>query len=254
VAWIIDREAERSERNKPKLFVMSAVMDKNIVGLTRDKRKDSVIFVDHPDEGYDLSFHREGVGLKTRYASFLFDRDPSPINNDAEAQNEIMEFIIANPVPETLQSFDAEYLSNILFGTAEEADEDLDEESDDPRDRPRGRHEDEPEDEETDDQQDTGEDEEAEQEDQQEEADSESEDQEQDDQDAGEDEEEPDTTPRRRSIREPEERERPRAASSNGRQRERERQPERTSGSGNRPRGTVVQRRPKERSERNYRR
>jgi hypothetical protein len=248
--WVIDREADSANKNRPQIWVVTNLMDKDIMGLTLDRQKKSFLYIEHPEQGYDLSFNREGQGLSTRYTSFQFDRDPSPISRDGRTQDSILEFITEHPLPDLLHWYDADHLDSVMFGTADDhRDEDLDAEEDESPRRPR--HEDEPEEEqdETDEHEGGEQDEErGEEEDEEERGDQEEEETQEaaDEDEQTEDEEDPEVRPRRRLP----EREPARASrADNGRGRER------PGDRGDRPRGTIVARRPgKDRPTKNYNR
>lgn len=128
-AWTLDREED--DDTPPKVYPFSWTMDRDIVTLCIDKRKGSVLPVDNPDIGYDLTFKRSGTGLKTKYYGYAFDRDPSAISDDDSRYQEIMEFITENPIPSVLKYHTYEYLSNALEGGAEESEEEITDEGDD---------------------------------------------------------------------------------------------------------------------------
>lgn len=126
--WIIDRD---DDTPTPKLFTMSWSMDRDIATLCHDKKRGKVLLIDHPDEGYDISFTRTGKGLNTRYIGMAVDREASPIAADEAEQERILEFIQENPIPDLLNFFDADYLEKVIEGGADERDEDLDSEDED---------------------------------------------------------------------------------------------------------------------------
>lgn len=131
LAYIVDRD---NPGDTPMLYAMSWTMDRDITSLCHNKRTGKVLFIDNPDEGYDVTIKRSGQGLKTRYHGIAIDRDPSPLEDDEKAQEALLEFAEETPVPETLQFFPASHLEKVLEGTAEARDEELDEVE-----RPAGR-------------------------------------------------------------------------------------------------------------------
>lgn len=147
--WIIDRG---DEAPMPKLFTMSWSMDRDIASLCHNKRTGKVLLIDHPDEGYDISFTRTGKGLNTRYIGMAVDRESSSIVDDEGDQEKILEYIQENPIPDLLNFYDSDYLGKVIEGGAGERDEELDgaEESGKSRTRSRrgARHEEEKEEEE----------------------------------------------------------------------------------------------------------
>lgn len=120
--WILDRD---DDTQTPKLFTMSWSMDRDIAALCHNKRTGKVLLIDHPDEGYDISFTRTGKGLNTRYIGMAVDRDPSPIA-DEDDQERILEYIQENPIPSLLNFYDAARLEGVVEGGTDERDEDLD--------------------------------------------------------------------------------------------------------------------------------
>jgi hypothetical protein len=143
--WIIDR-ADKTET--PQIWDMSWSQDRDISGLTYFK-SGKVLLIDHPDDGYDVIVKKTGSGLKTKY-SFNIERDSSPISDDEEKQEEILNYIQEHPIPTVLNFFSADHIAKKLEGTTEERDEDLDDDDETPRKRragKRSRDEDEDEDE-----------------------------------------------------------------------------------------------------------
>lgn len=122
LCWMIDREEDRP---KPKVYVMSAPFYKDVNALCYDTRTGSAIFVDNPDEGFDLKIKRTGQGLKTRYLPQI-DHNPSPLADRPKDQDALIAFTEENPLPDVLNYYSAAYLEKILSGTGGEKDEDLD--------------------------------------------------------------------------------------------------------------------------------
>jgi gp32 DNA binding protein like len=148
VAWIIDR---KGDEDTPLLYLISWTIDKDLAALRLNKHG-GILDIANPDVGYDVSFKRVGQGLKTRYSAWSIDREETPIMDDEEEQDKILEFIQDNPVPDVLNQFNNEYLEKVMSGTSTEKDEDDDngdEEDEKPaRSKKRGGREEEGEDEE----------------------------------------------------------------------------------------------------------
>jgi hypothetical protein len=119
--WIIDRN-DKSET--PQVWDMSWSQDRDISGLTYFK-SGKVLLIDHPDDGYDVIVKKTGSGLKTKY-SFNIERDSSPISDDEEKQEEILNYIQEHPIPTVLNFFSADHIAKKLEGTTEDKDDDLD--------------------------------------------------------------------------------------------------------------------------------
>lgn len=143
--WIIDRDEDKPN---PVMFMASWTIDRDIAAITYNKKTGKVLHVDHPDEGYDIQFRREGQALKTKYFGFQIDRDATPIDDSDKVQDEILAFIEENPVPSVLNFFDEDYLEKVLSGTAQKKDEDLDEDDVKPKKKGRARDDDDDEEEE----------------------------------------------------------------------------------------------------------
>jgi hypothetical protein len=118
VTWVLDRDGDDSY--KPLLFNMSGTMDREILALCRDRRNNAVIWVDNPDEGFDVSFQRTGSGkIGTKYGAYLIARDPSPLSPDRRVQNGILDYIEDNPLPDILQYYPADYIQRAMLAGAE---------------------------------------------------------------------------------------------------------------------------------------
>ncbi len=128
VYWILDRADEDAG---PQLYTVSQRADSDIAGFTHIKRQGKlpeILFIDDPDNGYDLSIRRSGQMLLTRYL-FQVDRESSAIA-EPKKQARIIQQIVDNPIPSTLKFFDADYLEKVISGVAEEKDAELEEEED----------------------------------------------------------------------------------------------------------------------------
>lgn len=128
VVWALDRS---EDNDTAVVWPMSWTMDRDVTALCQNKRTGKMLILDNPDEGFDISFKRQGQGLKTRYFGLAIDRDPSPVADDEDKQDEILEYIWDNPIPEILDIKENKYLEAVLAGQTEEADEDEDEEDED---------------------------------------------------------------------------------------------------------------------------
>lgn len=110
-SWIIDRS---DERTGPQLWVMAWTIDRDICLIAQDKKTKEVYAIDHPDDGYDVYFTRQGEGRNTKYTGFQIDRKPSPISDDAKQQDEWLDYITDNPVPDLLVYQDEEKLEKMI--------------------------------------------------------------------------------------------------------------------------------------------
>ena len=113
LGYVIDRDDEEAG---PKLWAMPWTVDRDITALMVDPDSGEVILVDHPDEGYDIVFQRQGTGVNTKYVGAQIARKSSPLCDDPEVQDEWLEFVQNTPVPKTLCTFDYDYVKNELEG------------------------------------------------------------------------------------------------------------------------------------------
>ena len=124
VSWILDRDADDPE--KPLLYDISWTMDRDIVSLCVNDRTGEILMIDNPNKGYDVTIKRYGTGPHTKYSGFAIARDDSPIHEDEKIQDEILDYIMSNPIPSVLNFYDYDYLERVISGTLPAKDEDLD--------------------------------------------------------------------------------------------------------------------------------
>jgi hypothetical protein len=128
LTWVINRD---KEEDGPIIYEMSFTVDREVLNQAINRRSGSVLPVDNPDVGYDLTINRSGTGLNTRYTGIQFDREPTPISDDGEKWDEIMDFVNNNPLDSVLKYYNYDYLKNVVEGGGEEKDEDADDEDSD---------------------------------------------------------------------------------------------------------------------------
>lgn len=139
ISWILDRDADDPE--KPQLYDNSFQSDQEIVALCYNERTGETLYIDHPDEGFDVTFKKTGSGKNgTKYVAHAIARTSTPVHDNQRVQDEILAYIQDNPIPDLLQFYDNDHLKNIMSGTVAELDEDLDvEPAPEPR-RPAARN------------------------------------------------------------------------------------------------------------------
>jgi len=152
--WIIDRN---DEEEGPLLWAAPFTFDKALANLCIDEDTKDVIFIDGMADGHDVRFYREGTGLNTNYdSSKMKVLKASNIHEDEGLEQDWLDFINANPIPDTLNFYDYDHIKATFDGQAGRQDEDEDEKSvsrrraakdeveDKPKPRPRTRssHED----------------------------------------------------------------------------------------------------------------
>lgn len=119
LVWMIDRD---NMKEGPKLWIMpSKTVDLEICSRAYNAKRNKAKAVDHPEAGYDISFHMEKVGSKyPNYTGIELDTDPTPIVEDEERLQKYLEFVEANPLPVTLKYHPTQYILEVLQGAYEE--------------------------------------------------------------------------------------------------------------------------------------
>lgn len=110
-AWIIDRD---NERDGPLMWMMPWTLDREIVQQSIDKKTQEVYNLDAPEDGYDVSFERQGEKQMTKYVGVQLARKSSPLSDDDEQMDDWLNFIAENPIPEQLVFQEEEYLDKIV--------------------------------------------------------------------------------------------------------------------------------------------
>lgn len=123
--WIIDR---MDEDEGPLLWAAPFTFDKSLSNLCIDEDTKEVIFIDDPESGRDIRFYREGTGLTTTYdPSKMKVMKESPLHEDEGIQNEWLDFITENALPDVLNFYDYDHIKAQFGGAAGREDDDEDE-------------------------------------------------------------------------------------------------------------------------------
>lgn len=118
--YIIDRD---QEKEGPLLMSMPWTMDRDFSALAEDKKTREVLPIDDPEDGYDISFGREGKGRQVRYIGLQVDRRPSALADDEETAARWLKYIQKRPIPDMVVSETYDELKEILEGTPAPKDE-----------------------------------------------------------------------------------------------------------------------------------
>lgn len=124
--WIIDRN---DEDEGPLLWAAPFTFDKSLSNLCIDEDTKDVIFIDDPEEGADVRFYKEGTGMLTKYdPSKMKVLEAGPISDDEGLENEWLDFIHENPLPDVLNFYSYDHIAATFGGQAgRDEDEDADE-------------------------------------------------------------------------------------------------------------------------------
>jgi hypothetical protein len=120
LCFVIDRD---NEREGPMLWALPWTIEREIQSLSLDG-KEGLLPIDHPDDGYDISFSREGKGIQTKWVGVKIARRSSPISDNPKTQKAWLAFIEENPLPDTLHFEDYKYLDKVYRAKTPKKDED----------------------------------------------------------------------------------------------------------------------------------
>ena len=137
LVWVIDRD---NPDEGPMLWSMPWSIDKDVAALSIDDDTREVLTLDHPDDGYDIEFTKEGKGLQTKYVGLKIARKSTPLSDDEAEAERWLEIITQNPLPETLVYFDYEHIKKTFEGKSKKKNKDEDDEK--PAKGPKTRRED----------------------------------------------------------------------------------------------------------------
>ena len=108
LVYLLDRD---KEDEGVKAWASPWGFDRDICKISVDKRTGEVLELDHPEEGYDVEFERNGKGIKTKYEGVKIARRESELDND-----EALEFVTENPLPDILNFFDYDHIADVFNG------------------------------------------------------------------------------------------------------------------------------------------
>jgi hypothetical protein len=107
LAWILDRQ----EASKgPLIWSMSYTQDKDICAISTDAMTGEYYALDDPDGGFDITFKKKGKGLNTEYNGYQVARRHSSVDRVH------IDYIVNNPLPETLLPRDYDEVKTIFEG------------------------------------------------------------------------------------------------------------------------------------------
>ncbi len=115
LVYLVDRD---KPNDGPKLWAMPWTVDKEIGLQSQDSRTHEVLYLDDPDEGYDIYISKEGTGERTKY-SVKIARNSSPlVMTDA-----ILDCLENHPLPDCLIYYDYDYINKVFAGKSADKDE-----------------------------------------------------------------------------------------------------------------------------------
>lgn len=121
--WVIDR---KEENEGPKILSCPPTLDINFCKLSVDNKTNEVLWIDDPDEGYDVEFERIPPKGKDGFPSYTgekIDRHPCPLSSREDKAGEWLEYIVKNPLPSVLIYYPYEHIKKIFSRTSKKSDE-----------------------------------------------------------------------------------------------------------------------------------
>jgi hypothetical protein len=134
--YLIDRE---HEKEGVQVWPAPWTVDRDLVGVSQDKKSGAALPIDSPTDGFDITFTKTGAGMKTKYTSIAVDRRESELGKQSW-----LDAAVDMPLPETLKFYDYDHIAKAFGGggsvkTKRDHDEDERERNRDD-DRPKRSH------------------------------------------------------------------------------------------------------------------
>jgi hypothetical protein len=94
LVWLLDMD--KDDDKGPQLWAMPFTVDRDICKISRDKRSGETYIIDHPDDGYNVSFDKTGKQRNTKYSGYVLAKRPSSVDQ------EWLDYVEAHPLPSVL--------------------------------------------------------------------------------------------------------------------------------------------------------
>lgn len=114
LVWMVDM---KDKAKGPMIAALASTIDENLAKVSIDEEGISYL-IDHPENGYNVSFDRDGEGITTKYSGFKLARNPTSI------EQEWLDFVVQNPLPDCLVWRTYDEVKRLFEGGAPEEDED----------------------------------------------------------------------------------------------------------------------------------
>jgi hypothetical protein len=114
MCYLINRD---SEDDGPVIWPMPYKVSEDIATSMVDGTTGEVLTVDDPEEGFDITFHKEGSGKRTRYSGVAIARQSSSLTRDVDRGNLWIDHIGRYPLPGIVKFFDYDYIKSVFAGT-----------------------------------------------------------------------------------------------------------------------------------------
>lgn len=108
LVWLVDLD---DMKEGVQAWSMPRGLDMDIVKISIDKDNGAVLEIDHPEEGYDVYFDKDGKGIGTKYKGIQIARNSTPLR-----KAEWLDFAVKHPLPDQLQFFDYDHIAKAFGG------------------------------------------------------------------------------------------------------------------------------------------
>lgn len=124
--YIIDRD---DEGKGPQLWPPSWQDDRAINAVAVDEETNEALFVDDPDNGYDIAFKCEKKGQYSELVGVKVARKSTPLSDDPATYDEWLDYVTEHPIPKTVLYYEYDHIAKALNGEGEDAADDADEDA-----------------------------------------------------------------------------------------------------------------------------
>lgn len=111
--WVIDRD---KPEEGPMVWPAPWTVDRDLSLLCRDKRTGEILYIDDPEDGFDIEFTKTGTGVNTKYEGLKVARRQSPLAADDEQQDKWLDFVVQNPLPSVILYYDYAHIKKVFEG------------------------------------------------------------------------------------------------------------------------------------------
>ena len=111
LVWLLDMKEHERDR-KPLLWAMGGRVDTDFSAAAKDRETGKFRPVDHPDDGFNISFDRHGEKDRTRYSNIQVSSRPTAVPDDD------LDYIMDHPLDTTLRWRDYDQLSQLFDGAS----------------------------------------------------------------------------------------------------------------------------------------
>ena len=95
LGYIIDRD---EENEGVQAWGQPWTLDRDIGKQMIDSRTGEILYIDDPEEGYDVTFDKEGQGRRTKYTGIKIARRSSALARNEKKIDEYLDFAVNNPL------------------------------------------------------------------------------------------------------------------------------------------------------------